>query len=97
MINPGEFISIAEDCGLILPLGEYVIETACRQLVDFARQGIEVPIAVNISMQQFEKADFADIVIGLLEKTGADPRTAGTGNHRKHGDEQSGYCACSYQ
>ena len=42
MVNPGEFISIAEDCGLIVPLGEYVIETACRQLVDFASQGIEV-------------------------------------------------------
>jgi EAL domain-containing protein (putative c-di-GMP-specific phosphodiesterase class I) len=74
MINPGEFISIAEDCGLIVPLGEYVIETACRQLVKFAKEGIELPIAVNISMQQFDKGDFAEVVTALLKKTGADPR-----------------------
>lgn len=74
MINPGEFISIAEDCGLIVPLGEYVIETACRQLVKFAKEGIELPIAVNISMQQFDKGDFADVVTGVLNKTGADPK-----------------------
>jgi len=74
LVNPGEFISIAENCGLILPLGEYVIETACKQLVDFARQDIHIPIAVNISMQQFDKSDFASIVKSMLEKTGADPK-----------------------
>ncbi len=73
MINPGDFISIAEDCGLILPLGEYVIETACKQLVSFAKEGHSIPIAVNISMQQFEKDDFSLIVTRILEKTGADP------------------------
>ncbi|MGB7336978.1 MAG: EAL domain-containing protein [Salaquimonas sp.] len=73
MINPGEFISIAEDCGLILPLGEYVIETACKQIKTFAAAGIKIPVAVNISMQQFEKKDFSEIVLSLLKKTGADP------------------------
>ena len=74
MINPGAFISIAEDCGLILPLGEYVIETACEQLVAFAKQGRSLPIAVNVSIQQFEKEDFSDIVIAILKRTDANPR-----------------------
>lgn len=74
MINPGEFISIAEDCGLILPLGEYVIETACKQINSFKNTGHKIPIAVNISMQQFEKKDFSEIVLGLLKKTGADAK-----------------------
>ncbi len=74
MVNPGEFISIAEDCGLIVPLGNYVIETACRQLAAFAKQGIYLPVAVNISMQQFDKENFADLVREILDRTGADPR-----------------------
>ncbi len=72
MINPGEFIAIAEDCGLIIPLGEYVIETACKQINVFTSAGHRIPVAVNISMQQFEKAEFSNIVLAILEKTGAD-------------------------
>jgi predicted signal transduction protein with EAL and GGDEF domain len=73
MINPGEFIAIAEDCGLILPLGEYVIDTACRQIRRFMKSGKKMAIAVNISTQQFEKPEFATRVQQILTDTKADP------------------------
>lgn len=74
MVNPGEFISVAEDSGLILPLGKYVIEAACKQIVEFAKRGQKISIAVNISMQQFEQDDFCEVVLKALKKTGADPK-----------------------
>ena len=51
-----------------------MIETACEQLVAFAKQGRSLPIAVNVSIQQFEKEDFSDIVIAILKRTDANPR-----------------------
>ena len=74
MISPIEFISIAEDTGLILPLGAFVIERACRQINIFNKQGRDISVAVNISVQQFEQSEFADIVKAILKKTGAEPR-----------------------
>ena len=73
MVSPGEFIPVAEDCGLIQPLGDYVIETACRQIAAFRAAGRAVPVAVNISIQQFEKLDFASNVKAILRRTKADP------------------------
>ena len=73
MVSPGEFIPVAEDCGLIQPLGDHVIETACRQIAAFCAGGRPVPVAVNISIQQFEKVDFASNVKSILKRTKADP------------------------
>lgn len=73
MIPPLDFISIAEDCGLILPLGKWVLEQACTQLKQFENDGIDISIAVNISTAQFERPDLSDIVIEVLEQTGANP------------------------
>lgn len=72
MIPPLDFISIAEDCGLILPLGKWVLEEACRQLKVFEEEGVDISIAVNISTAQFERPDLSDIIIEVLEETGAD-------------------------
>ncbi|MFZ1816168.1 MAG: EAL domain-containing protein [Rhizobiaceae bacterium] len=74
MIHPGEFISIAEECGLILPLGKWVLRTACRQILEFEKANLNLPIAVNISMQQFEQQDFSSFVLEIVEETGIDPR-----------------------
>lgn len=73
MIPPLDFINIAEDCGLILPLGKWVLEQACQQLKAFEDDGIDISIAVNISTAQFERPDLSDIVISVLEETGANP------------------------
>ena len=73
MIPPLDFINIAEDCGLILPLGKWVLEQACQQLKAFEDDGIDISIAVNISTAQFERPDLSDIVIEVLNETGANP------------------------
>ena len=73
MIQPLDFINVAEDCGLILPLGRWVIQQACEQLKRFEDEGIDISIAVNISTAQFERPDLSDIVIEVLEDTGANP------------------------
>lgn len=76
LVYPGAFIGLAEETRLILELGDWVLETACRQLASWAsqpsRQGL--CIAVNVSAQQFHQRDFVQRVHGCLERTGADPR-----------------------
>lgn len=72
MISPGEFIPVAEDTGLILPLGAFVLREACKQIVSLCEAGYRLPVAVNVSVQQFEKQDFARIVEDILSETGAD-------------------------
>lgn len=75
MISPGEFIPLAEDTGLILPIGRWVLETACRQLKSWeANQATRhLLLAVNVSARQFEQTDFVDQVFSILDLTGADP------------------------
>ncbi|MBI5898084.1 MAG: EAL domain-containing protein [Rhodocyclales bacterium] len=76
LVMPAEFIDQAESTRLIMPLGRWVLETACHQLAAWARQpGRErLDIAVNVSSRQFHQADFVDQVKAVLAATGADPR-----------------------
>jgi diguanylate cyclase (GGDEF)-like protein len=76
LVAPSEFIPMAEETGLILPLGRLVLETACRQMAAWARQPLTaaLQIAVNVSARQFQQPDFAEQVIEALRTTGADPR-----------------------
>ena len=76
MIAPLEFIPLAEETGLILPLGEWVLETACEQLVTWAGQPelADFTVAVNVSALQLRQRDFVDQVLAVLQRTGADPR-----------------------
>jgi len=76
-ISPGEFIPMAEETGIIFPLGHWVIETACRQL---ARWNTELPelgslaLAVNVSVRQFARRDTLDTVREVLAETGLDAK-----------------------
>ncbi|MGD9774017.1 bifunctional diguanylate cyclase/phosphodiesterase [Diaphorobacter sp.] len=73
MISPGEFIPLAEECGLILPLGQWVLHTACEQLARWAREpGREhLTLAVNVSGRQLHQKDFVTQVLQTLAHTGA--------------------------
>ena len=76
MVTPAEFIPLAEETGLILPLGDWVLETACRQLAVWANQPkfADVTMAVNVSARQYRQTDFVDRVLGIIKNTGANPR-----------------------
>jgi EAL domain-containing protein (putative c-di-GMP-specific phosphodiesterase class I) len=71
MVLPGEFIAIAEETGIILEMGEWVLWTACRAIAALARQPIT--ISVNVSPKQFKDPNFVERVQGVLYDTGADP------------------------
>ena len=72
-ISPAEFIPRAEKTGLILPLGLWVLETACKQLALWALRAetAQITIAVNVSARQFRDGDFVDRVLATLKRTGA--------------------------
>lgn len=74
MVHPGEFIRIAEECGLILPLGDWVLKTACAQIAAFEALGIDMPVAVNISAQQFEQPEFSQRVLEIVGNEKISPR-----------------------
>lgn len=75
IIPPDEFIRIAEKTGLIIPIGEWVIRTACRQNKEWQEKGlVEVPMAVNLSVKQFMDTDIVNKVSEILVETGLDPR-----------------------
>ncbi|MEI7611587.1 MAG: EAL domain-containing protein [Betaproteobacteria bacterium] len=76
MISPADFIPLAEETGLILPIGQWVMETACNQLAAWASQQrmSELTIAVNVSARQFHHEDFVDQVLAVLDRSGANPR-----------------------
>jgi diguanylate cyclase (GGDEF)-like protein/PAS domain S-box-containing protein len=75
LINPGEFIPLAEDTGLILPLGHWVLETACRQLTLWETRHAtrDLRLAVNVSALQFHQDNFVDQVLSVIDATGVDP------------------------
>ena len=75
MIAPGEFIPLAEETGLIIPLGLKVLEAACQQLAAWSKQDNRGPLtlSVNVSARQFHQNDFVDHVIAIIEQSGATP------------------------
>ena len=74
VVSPGEFIPIAEDSGLIVPLGYWVLREACRVLQRLMGERVDVPrIAVNVSIAQFQRSDFVASVQQALEESGVPP------------------------
>ena len=76
MVSPADFIPLAEATALILLLGHWVLETACRQLMRWATVPAlaHLTLAVNVSSLQFHQPDFVEQVLAVLKKTGADPQ-----------------------
>ena len=79
-ISPAEFIPIAEECGLIEAIGEWVLRTACGEAATLARA---VRVAVNVSPIQFANPALPAIVANALAKSGLAPAAARTRDHRK--------------
>ncbi|PKU22484.1 EAL domain-containing protein [Telmatospirillum siberiense] len=76
VVAPGQFIPLAEETGLILPLGQWVLETACRQIAtwDTRKDTAHIVLAVNVSALQFRQPNFIEQTLSTLEKTGANPQ-----------------------
>jgi len=74
LVYPENFIAVAEDCGLILPIGRWVLHEACRQAQAWLQAGLDIgQIAVNVSSREFHSRDFLASVISILDDTGLDP------------------------
>jgi EAL domain-containing protein (putative c-di-GMP-specific phosphodiesterase class I) len=76
LVPPQQFIPMAEQTGLIMPLGQWVLDTACRQLLAWSehQHTRELTIAVNVSARQFRHTEFVGELRALLARTGANPR-----------------------
>jgi diguanylate cyclase (GGDEF)-like protein/PAS domain S-box-containing protein len=75
MVSPAQFIPLAEETGLILPIGAWVLETACAQLKDWERSELtrSLKLAVNVSARQFLQADFVSSTRSVVVQSGIDP------------------------
>lgn len=76
LVSPTEFVPLAEETGLIVPLGSWVLETACAQIASWGgrREGAHMEIAVNISGREFRQPRFVESVLRALGQSGADPK-----------------------
>ncbi len=74
MVSPADFIPIAEDTGLILPLGEWVLNTACREALTWSAGDRALRVAVNVSSHQLRHGDLADVVRAALAASGLPPQ-----------------------
>ncbi|NOY13664.1 MAG: EAL domain-containing protein, partial [Deltaproteobacteria bacterium] len=75
LIPPTDFIALAEESGIIVPLGEWVLRQACQQFLRWQQEGLPpVRVAVNLSGFQLERSDFVERVKSILEETGVDGR-----------------------
>lgn len=73
-ISPGDFIPVAEQSGLIVPIGEWVTKTACSAAVEWNKKyNQNIRIAINVSAAQFSQSDLVGYVKGVLEETGISP------------------------
>ena len=74
-ISPSEFVPLAEESGLVVPIGEWVLREACQQLQRWHAKGLDVcPISVNISARQFRSLELLSMIRSVLDETGVDPR-----------------------
>jgi diguanylate cyclase (GGDEF)-like protein len=74
LLSRAEFIPVAEDCGLIVPVGAWVLREACGQARAWADAGLPLTMAVNVSAVEFRDENFLQGVFGILGETGLDPR-----------------------
>lgn len=76
LVPPDEFIPLAEQSGLILPLGAWVLNAACKQLVEWSQRAdmAELTLSVNVSVHQFRRPDFVKQVQSVMERNGVHPQ-----------------------
>jgi predicted signal transduction protein with EAL and GGDEF domain len=76
LVSPAEFIPLAEETGVIIPMGRWILESACRQLARWATSPAKahLTVAVNVSARQLMRADFVDSVLLILRETGTVPQ-----------------------
>jgi diguanylate cyclase (GGDEF)-like protein len=75
LVAPKEFIPVAEETGLIVPIGQWILETACAQNKAWQRQGYErLRVSVNVSSRQFVQADLCEVIARALREADLDPR-----------------------
>ncbi|NLK20562.1 MAG: EAL domain-containing protein [Epulopiscium sp.] len=74
LIPPMKFIPLAEETGLIIPIGEWVLRTACSQSSKWTKKGFEnLRISVNLSAKQFQQPDLVEMIVGILKETNMRP------------------------
>jgi diguanylate cyclase (GGDEF)-like protein len=73
MLPPGPVVEVAEETGLIVPLGDWALVRACRQAAEWAAEGFAVRVSVNVSARQLHTADFVDSVAAALHESGLFP------------------------
>ncbi|MHB1942428.1 MAG: putative bifunctional diguanylate cyclase/phosphodiesterase [Acidiferrobacteraceae bacterium] len=74
LLFPGQFVSIAEECGLMVPIGRWVLQEACRQVHAWLDAGLRpAPVAINISMVEFRSKDFLESTRNILQEAHLDP------------------------
>ena len=74
LISPAEFIPLAEESGLISPIGEWVLLNACIQLRDWTHNAPDLTLSLNVSARQLQDPNFFSIVMSTLDETGVNPR-----------------------
>ncbi len=74
MVSPAQFIPVAEETGLIVPIGAWTLRTVCEQAQHWcSKKGLQLRVAVNLSARQFNEADLSDKIAQILRETGLDP------------------------
>jgi len=73
LISPADFLPLAEDTGLIVPINRWVVGEVCRQAAAWAAAGTPLPVGINISSAVFRSENVRDLIIATLEQTGLDP------------------------
>lgn len=73
LVFPDEFIYLAEETGLIVPIGKWVLRTACNQLKQWSEENPNINMAVNLSARQFKDKEIVKLVYDVIEETGINP------------------------
>ncbi|OEY69250.1 diguanylate phosphodiesterase [Rheinheimera salexigens] len=74
LVAPARFMTVAENTGLIVPIGEWIIWEACRFITRQHNQGNLITLAINLSVRQFKDENLPEVVERIIQRTGADPQ-----------------------